>query len=165
MNRSKTFVFWVTVCVILLAGGATPALSAVQFELVDNMPVMEREGQIFEGYQFHGNHSLGVDRLSMLKAMLIRRFGPKLQGKRIAVNGFWVVEAVGRLEKDEPYWATLVVDIDIEIDNLYDQGFSSGIVQLKLEKQDSKATESTLTKVYTMAINKLLDNMEKRWKP
>jgi len=162
LNRSQIYVFWVAVCVILLAGGGTPALSAGQFELVDNMSVIEREGRVFQDHLFHGNHSLGVDRLSMLKAMLVKRFGPRLQGKRIVVDQFWVLEAVGRLKNDEPYWATLVVDIDIEIDN---QGFGSDIVQLQLEKQDSKATKLTLTRVYTMAIDKLLDDMEKHWKP
>jgi len=182
MNRSKTFVFLISVCVILLAGGSTPALSAVKFELVDELPAQDREGQNFPDFVLHGSQSIGVDLLSILKTKMLRRFGPRLQGKRIWFTDFSIMETTGRfaslgyssakyVPNVAPDWPILIAKIGVQIDGHFSNPagyktilmFGSGSVPLLLPFKDSKATKADLTKVTVMAIDKLLEDMEKSW--
>ena len=148
---------------LLLFGCASPP-PVIPLQLVDERPAAEREGFPYPNstfsYTMHGDRSLGVDRLQLLQVRLVERFGPKLAGKTIRLQKFFVLEATLRdsfvrdasgksVPNTGPYEPKLIAEIIV----LIDQHFF-GYSELKLP-QNSGATASALAKV----TNELLDVM------
>jgi len=149
-------------------------VGAAKFDLVDNRDAAEREGYPYpkgplspSSYTMHGDLSLDVDRLSILKTKLIERFGSKLEGKRILLKQFYVMEAKIRpIVKDssgkqifnnEPPVPTLISEINLSLDGNY----FHGSVIFPLQKGFS--TKSTLTQASTMVVDDLINDIEKLW--
>ncbi len=115
----------------------------------------------------YGDLSLDVDRLSILKTKLIERFGSKLEGKKILLKQFYVMEAKIRpIVKDssgkqifnnEPPVPTLISEINLSLDGNY----FHGSVIFSLQKGFS--TKSTLTQATTMVVDDLINDIEKLW--
>ena len=149
-------------------------VGATKFDLVDNRDAAEREGYPYpkgplspSSYTMYGDLSLDVDRLSILKTKLIERFGSKLEGKKILLKQFYVMEAKIRpIVKDssgkqifnnEPPVPTLISEINLSLDGNY----FHGSVIFSLQKGFS--TKSTLTQATTMVVDDLINDIEKLW--
>lgn len=150
-------------------------LNAAKFELIDKRDPAEREGYPYPkswfSYVMHGDRSLDVDRLSILQTKLIERFGSKLEGKIILLTQFYVMEKTVRpsfvktpsgkqITYNGPFLPTLISEITMTLEGDYFHG--SAMLQLK---QGSKSTHSALTIATTMAVDDLLKDMERSWKP
>ncbi len=147
-------------------------LNAVKFELIDKRDPAEREGYPYPNswfsYVMHGDMSLNVDRLSILKTKLIEHLGSKLERKAIKLTQFYVMENTVKpsfvktpsgkqIPYTGPFLPTLISEISMEIDG----DFFHGSTMLQM-KQGAKATKSALTTVTTMVIDDLIRDMERR---
>ena len=150
-------------------GKDVPSLQADRFNLIDQRDPAERGGYPYPkswfSYKMHGDRSLDVDRLSILKTKLIAQFGTKLEGKTIILTKFCVTEATVRpaFVKDAsgkqipytgPYLPTLMSEITLAIGDHYYSG--SGTLPLK---QGSRSTKSALSTATAMAVDDLLRDM------
>lgn len=158
------------------SGISTTQLQTVNFGLADKRNPAEREGYPYPNsplgqHIMHGDRSLNVDRLSILKTKLSERFGSKLNGKIIELTQFYVLEATLRdsfvktpsgkqIPNTGPFLPTLVSEVSITIDGDFFHGSVSFPMRLS-----SKATKSALTIATTMAVDDLLKDMERRWNP
>ncbi len=149
-------------------------LQTENFSLVDKRNPAEREGYPYPDsplrhHVMHGDRSLSVDRLSILKAKLIERLGSKLKGKVIELTQFYVLEATMRnafvktpsgkqMPNTGPFLPTLVSEITIT----FDDDFFHGSVHFPLSL-GAKSTKSALTMATTIVIDDLIKDMERRW--
>lgn len=159
------------------AEAKTSSPDTIKFDLLDTRDPAEREGYPYPkspiSHVMYGDHSLGVDRLAILKAKLIERFGDKLEGKLIHLTQFYVMEATVRsshikstsgkqIPYDGPFLPSLIGEVTITLDG----GFFHGSVIFRM-KQGSKATKSALTIATTMIIDDLFRDMDmhsKTWR-
>ena len=146
-------------------------LQTLKLELLDKRDPAEREGHPYPKswfpYTMHGDQSLNVDRLSILKAKLLERFGPKLDEKCIILKKFSVMEATVKpsfvktssgeqIPNPGPVVPTLIAEVTLSIDNHY----FSGSFMLPLQ-QGSRATETTLNVATTKVIDDLIKDIER----
>ena len=151
------------------AQAKTSSPDTIKFDLLDTRDPAEREGYPYPkstiSYVMHGDQSLGVDRLAILRAKLVERFADELEGKTIHLTQFYVLEKAVRPSYIEstsgkriPYEGPFLPSLIGEITMTLDGGFFHGSVIFQM-KQGSKATKSALTIATTMIIDDLFRDM------
>lgn len=144
----------------------------IKIVIVDERPPAEREGHPYPNswfsYTMHGDHSLNVDRLSILKTKLLERFGAKLAEKLIVLQQFSVMEATDKdsfiitesgkqIPNPGPAVPTLRARITLSIDNDYFSGSSK-----LLMPKGSRSSKSDLDVVTTKVVDDLIKDIERQ---
>jgi hypothetical protein len=165
----RYFVFAITV----LLNACTLAPPSPSFQFLDKRPAAEREGFPYPNssfqYKMHGDKSLGVDRLQVLRDRFRNALGQELTGKDVEIHHYYVMEANLRnsfvrdasgksVPNTGPFEPTLIATLHAVMDGCHFNGYA----ETKLPP-NSKATHTTLMEVTDEAIqNALKDHFAAR---
>lgn len=155
------------------ADEGTSSLHAAKFNIIDKRNPAEREGRPYPNswfsYIMHGDQSLNVDRMAILKIKLLERFGSKLEGKNILLTQFYVMEATVRPSfyktpsgKQIPNTGPAVPTLISEITMSFDGNYFHGSDMLPLPK-GSRSTESTLTTATMKVVDDVLKDIARQF--
>ena len=142
---------------------------AIKLDIKDVRPAAEREGFPYPNssikHVMYGDQALGLDRVLLLRAKMIERFGPQLLRQSLKLERYYVMEIVSRdsfvkdasgksIPNTGPYERTLAAQVQMWID---DQPYS-GLAELRLPSSGSP-TRRHLTDVTARAVESMLKEM------